>query len=82
MLENMPSQKVYFKKSKNKGQLIMSNEVKIELGADLQLEYQSWLDVKESLGIERSINNFLYYTYNYGTFANPKNPNDNDPVDG
>ena len=82
MLENMPSQKVYFKKSKNKGQLIMSNEVKIELGADLQLEYQSWLDVKESLGIERSINNFLYYTYNYGTFANPKNPDDNDPVDG
>jgi len=53
-------------------------EVKIELGPDLQLEYQSWLDVKESLGIDRSINNFLYYTYNYGTFANPKNPDDND----
>ena len=57
-------------------------EVKIELGEDLQLEYQSWLDVKQSLSIEHSINNFLYYTYNYGTFANPKNPDDNDPIDG
>ena len=53
-------------------------KVTLELGADLQLEYQSWLDVKESLGIERSINNFLYYTYNYGTFANPRNPDDNE----
>jgi hypothetical protein len=53
-------------------------EVTIELGPDLQLEYESWLAVKESLGIERSINNFLYYTYNFGTFANPKNPDDND----
>ena len=56
--------------------------VSIELGEDLQLEYQSWLDVKESLGIERSINNFLYYTYNYGTFANPRNPDDNLINDG
>ena len=53
-------------------------KITLELGADLQLEYQSWLDVKESLGIERSINNFLYYTYNYGTFANPRNPDDNE----
>ena len=53
-------------------------KVTIELGPDLQLEYQSWLDVKESLGIDRSINNFLYYTYNYGTFANPKNPDENE----
>ena len=57
-------------------------KVTLELGADLQLEYQSWLDVKESLGIERSINNFLYYTYNYGTFANPRNPDDNLAIDG
>ena len=54
-------------------------KVTLELGEDLQLEYQSWLDVKASLGIERSINNFLYYTYNYGTFANPRNPDDNEP---
>ena len=57
-------------------------KVTLELGEDLQLEYQSWLDVKESLGIERSINNFLYYTYNYGTFANPRNPDDNLINDG
>jgi len=54
--------------------------VTIQLTEDLQLEYQSWLDVKESLGIERSINNFLYYTYNYGTFSNPKNLDDNIPI--
>lgn len=51
-------------------------EVNIELGEDLQLEYESWLAVKESLGIERTINNFLYYTHNYGTFANPRIPDD------
>jgi hypothetical protein len=50
----------------------MSKKVTIELGEDLQIEYQSWVDVQKSLEIERSINNFLYYTYNYGTFANPK----------
>ena len=50
----------------------MSKKVTIELGQDLQIEYQSWIDVQKSLGIERSINSFLYYTYNYGTFANPK----------
>ena len=51
-------------------------EVNIELGEDLQLEYESWLAVKESLGIERTINKFLYYTHNYGTFANPRIPDD------
>lgn len=53
-------------------------EVKIELGPDLQLEYESWLAVKESLGIERTINNFLYYTHNFGTFANPRTPPDDE----
>ena len=53
--------------------------VNIELGPDLQLEYESWLAVKESLGIHRTINNFLYYTHNYGTFANSRNPDDNEP---
>ena len=66
-----------YKQSESKAFKIM--KITIELGEDLQLEYQSWLDVKESLGIERSINNFLYYTYNYGTFANPRNPDDNEP---
>jgi hypothetical protein len=53
-------------------------EVRIDLGEDLQLEYESWLAVKESLGIHRTINNFLYYTHNYGTFKHPRNPDDND----
>ena len=55
-------------------------KVTLELGPDIQLEYESWLAVKESLGIERSINNFLYYTYNYGTFTDPKNPDENEEV--
>ena len=71
MLGIMPRQTASCSSSKS------TMKVTLELGADLQLEYQSWLDVKESLGIERSINNFLYYTYNYGTFANPRNPDDN-----
>jgi len=50
--------------------------VNIELGKDLQDEYEYWLTAKESLGIERSINNFLYYIDQYGTFKNPKIPSD------
>lgn len=46
-------------------------EVIITLGKDLQDDYESWLAVKESLGIERSINNFLHYIHYYGTYANP-----------
>ena len=48
----------------------------IELGPDLQLEYESWLECKKSLGIERTINNFLHYIHHYGTFANPHTPDD------
>jgi hypothetical protein len=51
-------------------------KVTIELGADLQEEYEFWLDAKKALGIERSINNFLYYIDQYGTFKNPKIPTD------
>lgn len=43
----------------------------IPLGPDLQEDYESWLAVKESLGIERSINNFLHYIHYYGTYNNP-----------
>ena len=28
----------------------------------------------------KKLNNFLYYTYNYGTFADPKNPDENEEV--
>ena len=48
--------------------------VTIELGKDLQEEYEFWLEAKQSLGIERSINNFLNYIDLYGTFKNPKIP--------
>ena len=48
----------------------------VELGKDLQLEYESWLECKKSLGIERTINNFLHYIHHYGTFANPHTPDD------
>jgi hypothetical protein len=51
-------------------------KVTIELGEDLQEEYLSWLAVKDSLKIDKTINSFLYYTYYYGTFKNPKNPDD------
>jgi len=53
-------------------------KINIELGPDLQEEYENWLTAKESLGIERSINNFLYYIHNYGTFKHPRNPDDNE----
>lgn len=48
--------------------------VDIELGEDLQQEYESWLACKESLGIELSINSFLNYIYHYGTFQHPRQP--------
>ena len=48
--------------------------VSIELGEDLQDEYEFWLASKQALGVERSINNFLYYIDQYGTFKNPKIP--------
>lgn len=52
--------------------------VNIELGQDLQEEYEYWLEVKKSLCIERSINSFLNYIDYYGTFNNPKTPDDLD----
>ena len=48
--------------------------VNIELGKDLQEEYESWLECKKSLGIERTINNFLNYIHHYGTFKHPRIP--------
>lgn len=50
-------------------------KVTVELGEDLQEEYEFWLAAKQALGVERSINNFLYYIHNYGTFKNPRNFN-------
>jgi len=55
-----------------------NHRVNIELGADLQQEYEYWLEVKKSLCIERSINSFLNYIHHYGTHNNPRNPDDAD----
>jgi len=53
-------------------------EVKIILGEDLQEDYLSWIAVKESLDIDRSINSFLHYIHYYGTFKNSKIPKDDE----
>ena len=51
-----------------------NRRVNIELGPDLQEEYEYWLEAKRSLCVERSINSFLNYIHHYGTHNNPKNP--------
>jgi hypothetical protein len=48
--------------------------VNIELGPDLQDEYEYWLEAKRSLCTERSINSFLNFISVYGTHNNPKDP--------
>ena len=55
-----------------------NRRVNIELGPDLQDEYEYWLEAKRSLCVERSINSFLNYIHYYGTHDNPKNPDDAD----
>ena len=52
--------------------LVMSKKVEVELGPDLQEDFESFLAVCESLGINPRINSFLYYVSNFGTYANPK----------
>lgn len=41
--------------------------VKIPLTNELEQEYQDWLEIKHSLGIQRSLKSFLYFIHNYGT---------------
>ena len=55
-----------------------NRRVNIELGADLQEEYEYWLEVKKSLCIQRSINSFLNYIHYYGTHNTPWTPDDAD----
>jgi hypothetical protein len=50
----------------------MSKKVEVELGADLQEDFESFIAVCESFGIKPRINSFLYYVSNFGTYANPK----------
>ena len=53
-----------------------NRRVNIELGPDLQDEYEYWLEAKRSLCLERSINSFLNFIAVYGTFDNPRDPNE------
>jgi len=43
-------------------------EVTITLSKQLQIDFDSYLDVCLSLDITPNINSFLYYTYNFGTY--------------
>ena len=53
---------------------VMSKSVTIELGADLQSEFQCYLDCCVSLEVAPRINAFLNYISTYGTYQNPKEP--------
>jgi len=48
--------------------LAMSRKVEIELGPDLQEDFESFLAVCDSFGIKPRINMFLYYVSNFGTY--------------
>jgi len=50
--------------------------VSIELGPDLAEEYDSYIECCKSLGQEPNINRFLSYIDYFGTFAEPKIPED------
>lgn len=54
----------------------MSKKVYIELGPELQDEYEYWMEAKKSLCVQRSINSFLNFIAVYGTFDNPKDPDE------
>lgn len=53
-----------------------NRRISIELGPDLQQEYEYWLEAKRSLCVERSINSFLNFISIYGTFNDPKDPDE------
>ena len=46
--------------------------VTLELTKDLQEDFESWIAVCDSFGINPRINSFLYYVNNFGTNAQPK----------
>ena len=46
-------------------------EVTIILSKELQIDFDSYLDCCYSLGVNPSINSFLYYTYEFGTYTCP-----------
>jgi len=50
----------------------MSRKVEIELGPDLQEDFESFLAVCDSFGINPRINSFLYYVSNFGTYQSER----------
>ena len=48
--------------------------VNIALGKDVQTDYESWVECCESLGVTQRINSFLFYIGEFGTYENPKTP--------
>jgi hypothetical protein len=54
----------------------MSRIVSIELGSDVQDDYESWIDCCISLDRPININSFLSYIDYFGTYQKPKDPVD------
>lgn len=50
----------------------MPREVKLELGPDIQEDYESWVECCRSLDRPININSFLSYIDYFGTYTNPK----------
>ena len=44
----------------------------IELGEDIDKDFNSWYNCCISLGVTPNINKFLKYIHNYGTYQSPK----------
>jgi hypothetical protein len=52
--------------------LVMSKKVEVELGPDLQEDFESFLAVCQSLDIKPRVNSFLYYVSNFGTYQSER----------
>jgi hypothetical protein len=50
----------------------MTRRVDLELGPDLQEDYESWVECCRSLDRPININSFLSYIDYFGTYTNPK----------
>jgi len=50
--------------------------VNIELGEDIDEDFQSWYECCLSLDVVPNINKFLYYVNYYGTYRNQRIPTD------
>lgn len=48
--------------------------VNITLGKDVQTDYESWVECCRALDVPERINSFLFYIGEFGTYDNPKTP--------